>query len=214
MKQLIYIIMVALLPLSASAQGTGLFGATQPKAKQTVDYSQYGQGTLPVNGGKVEFSKTISLEGKTPDAAYRLLTSWASARFMANVENGKWNEPAYFRNLQYSKVVEANEQTRHIVCQGCEEQVFKNQFLSKDFTEVEYTLTIDITTTGITATMANIAYNYTFANERERRTAEEVITDDVVFTKKGKWIPAYRKFRVKTVNLAQELFREIEFTME
>ncbi len=214
MKRLIYAIILATMPFMASAQNTGLFGSNTSGTKKATDYSAYMQGAVPESGGKVVFSHTFKTSGKTPADIYTALASWASARYMADVENGKWNDKDYFRNLQYSRVSQTDKQAGLIVCQGCEEQVFSNKFLEKDYTEIEYVLTINIKDTEVSATMTDIAYNYTFASNRERRTAETVITDSEVFTKKGKWIKSYRKFRVKTVDLANELFREIAYTIE
>ena len=58
--------------------------------------------------------------------------------------------------------------------------------------------------------MTNIAYVYTFTSEKERVAAEAYITDETAFNKKGNFIKQNRKFRVKTVDLANELFSEIE----
>lgn len=214
MKRLIYAIILATMPFMASAQNTGLFGSNLSGTKKVADYSAYMQGAVPEAGGKVTFTHTFKADGKTKADLYNALASWASARYMADVENGKWNDRDYFRNLQYARVSQNDKQAGLIVCQASEEQVFSNKFLEKDYTEMEYVLTINIKDGEVSATMTDIAYNYTFTSKRERRPAEQVITDAEVFTKKGKWIKSYRKFRVKTVDLANELFREIAFTIE
>ena len=117
----------------------------------------------------------------------------------------------YFRNLAYAsaKVDESGNKTQ-IVCQGNEEIVFTNKILERDYAEIEYKLNITVDNGMAKATMTNIAYVYTFTSERERVTAESYITDETAFTKKGKFIKQNRKFRVKTVDLANELFSEIE----
>lgn len=209
MKHLIITFMVAILPICANAQNSGIFGKKATTTKVT-DFTPYMQGAVPVENGLVTFTKTISAPGQTKQDLYRKVASWASARYMPNVENGKWNDHDYFRNLEYATVKNADEAKGQIVCQGCEELVFSSKILEKDYTEAEYKLTIQISDGSVKAVMNNIVYVYTFADERERKTAELYITDDMAFTKKGKFIKQNRKFRVKTVDLANELFSEIE----
>jgi len=194
--------------MSASAQNSGIF-AKGNTATKIVDYTPYMQGAVPMVNGAITFSKTIEAPGKKMSDLYLALSSWASARYMAGIENGKWTDKDYFRNLDFAKIKSADKEKGLIVCQGNEELVFSNKLLEKDFTQVEYILTLNITDGKVTATMNNIFYVYTFTSEKERFSAESYITDDASFTKKGKWIKANRKFRVKTINLANELFDEI-----
>jgi hypothetical protein len=129
---------------------------------------------------------------------------------MPNIENGKWTDHDYFRNLAYSSVKTSNENKSQIICQGNEEIVFSNKILERDYAEIEYKLYINVSDGLVKATLTNIAYVYTFTSEREHVTAEEYITDENAFNKKGNFIKQNRKFRVKTVDLANELFTEIE----
>lgn len=214
MRHLIYIMALAMITLNANAQTAGLFGRNRTQNAKNMDYTPYADQSEFITDGKVVFTKSFDTTGKDKAQIYRALASWASARYMPEVENGKWNDPDYFRNLKFSSIREANEATGYIVCQGSEEQVFSNKLLSKDFTEMEYTLELNITGQSVKATIKNIVYNYTFASSLERRPAEEVITDEYVFTNKGKWIKSMRKFRVKTIDLAHELFNEIEKTVK
>lgn len=212
MKKIIMTLMVAMLPFCMNAQNTGLFGKKNTSNKVT-DFTPYMQGAVPVENGLVTFSKTLTATGKSKEELYRQIASWASARYMPNIENGKWTDPDYFRNLAYSsvKVVgDASASTTQITCQGNEEIVFSNKILERDYAEIEYKLNISINDGTVKATMTNISYVYTFTSERERFTAETYITDDTAFNKKGNFIKQNRKFRVKTVDLANELFAEIE----
>ena len=201
--------MVAMLPFCANAQNTGIFGKKSTSTKVT-DFTPYMQGAVPVENGLVTFSKSIVATGKSKEDLYRQVASWASARYMPNIENGKWTDPDYFRNLAYSTVKTADENKSQIICQGNEEIVFTNRILERDYAEIEYKLNINISDGIVKATMTNIAYVYTFTSERERVAAESYITDETAFNKKGKFIKQNRKFRVKTVDLANELFSEIE----
>lgn len=212
MKSLILTIMVAMLPFCVNAQNTGIFGKKNTSTKVT-DFTPYMQGAVPVENGLVTFSKTFTATGKSKEDLYRQIASWASARYMPNIENGKWTDPDYFRNLAYSSVKvsdDASDPKTQIVCQGNEEIVFTNRILERDYAEIEYKLNIKINDGSVKATMTNIAYVYTFTSEKERVAAEAYITDETAFNKKGNFIKQNRKFRVKTVDLANELFSEIE----
>ena len=212
MKSLILTLMVAMLPFCVNAQNTGIFGKKNTSTKVT-DFTPYMQGAVPVENGLVTFSKTFTATGKSKEDLYRQIASWASARYMPNIENGKWTDPDYFRNLAYSSVKvsgDSSDPKTQIVCQGYEEIVFTNRILERDYAEIEYKLNIKINDGSVKATMTNIAYVYTFTSEKERVAAEAYITDETAFNKKGNFIKQNRKFRVKTVDLANELFSEIE----
>lgn len=209
MKKPFIALMVAILPLCANAQNEGIFAKKNTTVK-TVDYSPYMQGTVPEINGNVVFTQTITAPNKSKEDLYKAIASWTSIRFMPDIENGKWTDKDYFHNLALSGFKTADAATGHIVCQGNEELVFSNKFLEKDYSEIEYTFDISIKDGSITVTLSNIVYVYTFTSEKERFTAESFITDEASFTKKGKFIKDNRKFRVKTINLKDELVSEIE----
>ena len=208
MKKLILAMMVAVLPLCMNAQSTGLFG--RKSAKVEVDNSAYMQGAIPTVDGKVVFSKTINAEGKSKADLFKTLAQWTSFRYTANTGRGLWNEPDYFKNLEYATVKDADANAANIVCQGNEEIVFSNKLLAKDASQFNYILTLDIKDGVVVATISNIAYVYNLTEEAERFTAEEWITDEVSFTKKGKAIKTNLKFRIKTVDSKDQIFEEIE----
>lgn len=208
MNRLVIALAIALLPVCSHAQNKGIF-AKNPNSKEAVDYSPYMQGAVTEVDGKVVFSRTIAAPGKSQAELYALVGSWASARFLPNVENGKWTDKDYFRNLDMSGTKESDKSAGRLVLQGNEELVFRNSFLSKDYTVIDYLLEIDVKDESVSVTMRNISYVYTFASENERVTAEAYITDAESFNKKGEFYKSNRKFRVKTINLKDELFSEI-----
>lgn len=208
MKKLILAMMVAVLPLCMNAQSKGLLG--RKTAKVEVDNSAYMQGAIPTVDGKVVFSKTINAQGKSKSDLYKALAQWSSFRYAANTERGLWNDPDYFKNLEYAAVKDADSNAAKIVCQGNEEIVFSNRILAKDASQFNYILDIDIKDGTVVATISNIAYVYNLTEEPQRLTAEEWITDEVSFTKKGKAIKSNLKFRIKTVDTKDEIFEEIE----
>ncbi len=208
MNKIVIVMMLALIPLCSNAQNQGMFGKRTVSTKQQKDYTPYMQGAVPVVNGEVVFTQTIAAPGKTKAELYRLVASWASARYLPNVENGKWTDSDYFRNLDLSGV-KSDEAAGKLECQGNEEIVFRNRFLEKDYAEIDYKLYIDVQDGVVIATMTNISYAYTFTEEKSRFSAESFITDEESFDKKGKFYKDNRKFRVKTIDLKNELFSEI-----
>lgn len=208
MNKIVIVIMLALVPLCSNAQSQGLFGKRTTSTKQQKDYTPYMQGAVPVVNGEVVFTQTIAAPGKTKSELYRLVASWASARYLPNVENGKWTDHDYFRNLNLASV-KADDTAGKLECQGNEEIVFRNRFLEKDYSEIDYKLYIEVQDGAVTATMKNISYVYTFTDEKSRFSAESFITDEESFNKKGQFYKDNRKFRVKTIDLKNELFSEI-----
>lgn len=208
MKKHVIAIAIALLPVCTYAQNKGMF-AKNPNSKEAVDYTPYKQGAVPEVDGKVMFSQTIAAPGKSQAELYALVGSWASARFLPNVENGKWTDKDYFHNLEMAGTKENDQSAGKLVLQGNEELVFRNSFLAKDYTEIDYLLELDVKDGVVNVSMYNISYVYTFSSEKERVTAEAYITDAESFNKKGDFYKSNRKFRVKTIDLKDELFSEI-----
>ncbi len=208
MNRIFIAIAIALTSVCANAQNKGMF-AKNPSSKEAVDYTPYMQGAVTEVDGKVVFSQTIAAPGKSQTELYSLVGSWASARFLPNVENGKWTDKDYFRNLEMAGTKESDKNAGRLVLQGNEELVFRNSFLSRDYTVIDYLLELDVKDGAVSVTMRNISYVYTFGAERERVAAEDYITDRESFNKKGKFYKGNRKFRVKTINLKDELFSEI-----
>ena len=213
MNRLVIALMIALLPACTYAQNKGMF-AKNPDTKKIIDDTPYLQGAVPEVNGKVVFSQTIAAPGKSKAELYTLVGSWASARFLQNVENGKWTDKDYFHNLEMSGVKTNDESAGKLLVQGNEELVFRNSFLAKDYTEITYQLHIDIKDGAVSVSMQNISYVYTFSSEKERIEAELLITDSESFNKKSEFYKVNRKFRVKTINLKDELFSEIATTIQ
>ena len=58
--------------------------------------------------------------------------------------------------------------------------------------------------------MSQLYYTYVFVEDPERMAAEEWISDREAFDKKGRLLKSVARFRVKTVDLKDELMKEIE----
>lgn len=200
--------MALLLPLCANAQSSGLF--SKKKIKMQKDMTEYLQkDAVPVVDGRVTFSTTISVPGVSKDEIYRKVLQWADLRYTPQTEHGEWTDKDYYKNLDNSMVREADKETGSIVCVGHEEQVFSNKTLAKDYCNTTYLLEIGISDGSATVTMTNIIYTYNLTAENERLMAEDWITDEEAINKKGNLNRISGKFRVKTIDLKDELFSEI-----
>lgn len=207
MKKLIIAIMVAFMPVCIHTAQAQLFSKKDFKGK--MERSAYMQGAVPEVNGKVEFNENFSAPGKTKDQIYQQVLSWANLRFMPETERGVWNDDNYFKNNEFSKVVSADKNTGVIVCQADENIVFTNKTLAKDYTRANYTLTIRVKDNGGEVTMNNIIYTYNLTENTERIAAEDWITDKEAISKKGGLLKGAARFRIKTVDLKNELVKEI-----
>ena len=138
------------------------------------------------------------------------MLQWASFRFNPETEYGKWPNADYFKNTEYARVLKAEEENGLLKIQGNEDMIFTNKALAKDMAVASYILTLNCTDGGIDVEMSNISYTYSLSDTPERIEAEDWITDKEAFNKKGQLSKGSGKFRVKTIDLKDSLFEEIE----
>lgn len=208
MKKIIIALMALSMPLFINAQSSGLF--SKKKIASRKDLTEYMQGAVPTVGEKVVFNTTISAPGKSKAELYSIVSSWANLRYTANQARGEWNDADFFKNTEYAEVRTADKQNGSVVCNGAEEMVFSNKALAKDYTYIYYTLKLNVADGKIIFNMDNIAYLYAGGSENpERMKAEDWITDAYAFNKKGELHRINGKFRVKTVDLKDELIKEL-----
>ena len=209
MKKFVFTMMLMVAPLCMVSAQSGLISTKKLYTKK-ADMSEYlVPGVVPIVDGKVVFTKEIAAEGQSKDELFRVLSSFASLRFEANAQRGDWREPNFFRNIDYAQVKEADKQAGRIVAQGAEEMIFSNRALAKDYTHAFYRFTAEASQGKIRVTVDNIAYVYVGSQETERIPAEDWITDKEAINKKGKLSRISGKFRVKTIDLFNEIVDEI-----
>ncbi len=200
----------ACLPLLMSAQSEGLFARKKPQKQQT-DMSAYtAAGAVPVKDGKVTFTETIALPGMAKADIYSRLAQWASFRYEPNTVNGIYTDGDFFKNLEYSMVKEADKNAGTISCVGAEELIFSIKPLAKNYTQAFYTLNITASDGKAEFTLTNLSFNVDQGEGKfERVAAEEWITDEECLNKKGELRRIPGKYRVKTIDLVEELKKEI-----
>jgi len=209
MKKIITLLAL-LLPLStATVMAQGLFSKKEYDGGRQ-DRSVYMQGAVPEFNGKVVFNKHIEAAGKSKSDLYKKMLQWASFRFNPETEYGKWPNADYFKNTEYARVLKAEDENGLLKIQGNEDMIFTNKALAKDMAVASYILTLTCTDGGIDVEMSNISYTYSLSETPERIEAEDWITDKEAFNKKGQLSKGSGKFRVKTIDLKDRLFEEIE----
>lgn len=208
MKKLLLAIMVAVLPVCVETASAQLFAKKFYQGRK--DNKEYLQGAVPQVDGKVVFSKEFIIKKNVYDA----LKQWAERRFQPDAQQGEWKDVNYFRNGKYAFVKTPDKNT--IICRGDEDMVFNRIGLGFDQSLVNYSLTLNITKTKVVATISNIIYTYRPAEDVdiERFFAEEKITDSEALSKEGNLRHGTDKFRIKTIDLVDELFSEIEANLK
>ena len=210
MKKIIIALFAVALPLMMQAQREGLLSRKAPKGK--ADTSAYSaQGAVPEEAGKVVFKDVIAAPGKSKEDIFNKVAQWASLRYEPNSMMGNdYKEPNFFKNLEFSKVKEANKQSGKIECQGAEELIFSIKPLAKNFTQAFYLLDLSVSEGKVEFMLHTLSFNVDQGdNEFLRMTAEEWITDSKCLSKKGELRRINGKFRIKTIDLVNELKKEI-----
>lgn len=211
MKKLMTAIVALLLPFCVT-DAQGLFskkeydGGRQPR-------ETYMQGAVPEEDGKVVFRQSFEAPGLSKSDIFQKLSAWASFRYNPTTEYGKWTDANYFKNTEYARVLKASAEEGVIKIQGNEELVFTNKTLAKDTSVTGYTLLLEIQDGKASAEIRNINYTYSLTENPERIDAEDWITDSEAITKQNKLNRGSGKFRVKTIDLKDELFSEIANTL-
>lgn len=158
--------------------------------------SQYLAGTIPVVDGKVTFSSTFTNPLMSQEQMYNQLLVWSQKRFKTDEQN-------------FGRVLYSNPEKGQIVNQGSEYIIFSQKALSLDRTKINYRLIFLLSPSKCEMTISNIHYIY--GEKDEKILAEEWITDEVALNKsKTKLIYGTKKFRIKTIDLINELENEVK----
>ena len=184
MKRLQLIVMALLASLAGMAQ---------------VD-AHYGVGAVPVVNNRVTFEKTIPIPaGQDGKEAFGKAVKWMEGRFVTPT-------------VISSKTVTQDDMNDVRIIQAEEWLVFRRRWWELDRSRITYLLEMTSGEKGLTLRMTRIRYLY--EEERgggQRFTAEEWITDDECFNDtKTKFLRGSGKFRIKTIDLFDQLASEVE----
>lgn len=210
MKKIIVALIVVAFPLMMQAQREGLIARKAPKGK--ADMAAYTEkGAVPEVDGKVVFREVIAAPGKTKEDIFNKVAQWASLRYEPNSMMGDdYRDANFFKNIEFSKVKEANRQSGKIECQGAEELLFSLKTLAKNYTQAFYQLDLSVSDGKVDFMLHTLSFNVDQGEgEFLRMAAEEWITDAECLNKKGELKRTNGKFRIKTIDLVNELKKEI-----
>ncbi len=166
-------------------------------AVRAQDNGKYLEGAVPEIDGKVVFTKSLHIPSFSKDRMFETVSNWANERFKSVEGFGQG-------------VVYSNKETGEIACRGDEYLVFSSSSFSLDRSRISYLLKMECGEGTCEISMSGIRYQYdvSYQKQPERYTAEEHITDKNALSK-GKLNRGNGKFRVKTIDLKDELFTEI-----
>lgn len=178
-------------------------GSKQQKPKEENEEDEkYLEGAVPLVNGNIEWEKTFETASSPEDNYQRMIQFFAA---MTKEKN----------QLPSSNVALVNENERTIVAHFEEWLVFASNFISIDRTKFIYNIIATCQGNTVNVRLFRISYRY----EEERTTkslikAEEWITDDVCLNKKKTKLNRISgKFRRKTIDRKDEIFKNIEQTL-
>lgn len=210
MKKLIIAICALALPAVMSAQSEGLFARKKINSAK-ADQSAYAKkGIIPMVNGKVEYGYSIAAPGKSKEEIFQNLSQWASFRYEPNTTQGVYTDANFFKNIEYSRVKSADKASGEILCDGAEELIFSLKPLAKNYTQAFYVLKLKATDGKVEFRLCSLSFNVDMGEGQfSRQSAEELITDEEALNKKGELRRFNGKFRIKTIDLVDELTKEI-----
>ena len=189
MKKIIFMLTVALL----STVGV----QAQLIKKESVISEAYEAGKVPVINGKVTFETSIPAKGLTAKEVEERVNGWIAKRYV---------KPTVISVKRFD-----SEKPGTTIIKGEEYIVFKNTFLVLSRARMYYFLTLTAEDGCCNFHLSRITYWYDDEDEKGgiKMIAEDWITDDNAFDKKGKMKKFEGKFRRKTIDLKEQLINEL-----
>ena len=189
MKKIIFMLTVALL----STVGV----QAQLIKKESVISEAYEAGKVPVINGKVTFETSIPAKGLTAKEVEERVNGWIAKRYV---------KPTVISVKRFD-----SEKPGTTIIKGEEYIVFKNTFFVLSRARMYYFLTLTAEDGSCNFHLSRITYWYDDEDEKGgiKMIAEDWITDDNAFDKKGKMKKFEGKFRRKTIDLKEQLINEL-----
>ena len=195
MKNLILTLVLALVCCGASAQLI--------KEKEPVD-PRYLAGAVPVVDDKVTFSRDITFKSSLPaDSLYHLLARWTGGYFSKNPD------------VLVRKNINSSLADHRVEVGVVQYITFKKSTFVLDRSQIIYALTMQIADGKVSVKMTDISYYYEEDRSPEKHKAEEWITDEASLNrKKDGLLRANGKFRIKTINLFDNIVADVNFFLD
>ncbi len=182
------------LLLACATLSTSIAQITAPVIEEKPETDiKYMVGAVTEVGGKVVLSRTVEVPaGLTQQEVMNRVDAWL-------IRCTKDERMHFNQRLPQT----ADNELLHSYSL---ELTFSKSFLAHDFAEMSYVLAVRYEGGQIILEMSHINYKYTEGNQLNKYTAEEMITDKYALNKKkDKLVFGFKKFRIKTIDLLDEL---------
>ena len=180
--------------LACATMSTSIAQITAPVIEEKSETDiRYMAGAVPEVNGKVVLTRTIEVPaGLTQQEVMNRVDAWL-------VRCTKDERMHYNQRLPKA----ADNELQHSYSM---ELTFSKSFLAHDFAELAYVLAVRFEGGQLIMEMSHINYKYNENNKLNKYTAEEMIVDKYALNKKKtKLIFGFKKFRMKTIDLLDEL---------
>ena len=182
------------LLLACATMSTSIAQITAPVVEEKSETDiRYMAGAVPEVNGKVVLTRTVEVPaGLTQQEVMNRVDAWL-------VRCTKDERMHYNQRLPKA----ADNELQHSYSM---ELTFSKSFLAHDFAELAYVLAVRYEGGQLIMEMSHINYKYNENNKLNKYTAEEMIVDKYALNKKKtKLIFGFKKFRMKTIDLLDEL---------
>lgn len=180
--------------LACATMSTSIAQITAPVIEEKPETDiRYMAGAVPEVNGKVVLTRTVEVPaGLTQQEVMNRVDAWL-------VRCTKDERMHYNQRLPKA----ADNELQHSYSM---ELTFSKSFLAHDFAELAYVLAVRYEGGQLVMEMSHINYKYNENNKLNKYTAEEMIVDKYALNKKKtKLIFGFKKFRMKTIDLLDEL---------
>lgn len=155
--------------------------------------------------GKVSFSTTIAVKGKTRKQIMDAVMLYGKDLVSRASEK--------YPNRSAAQVID--EENGIISMRISDEVIFSSKFLGTDFTRMNYVLLFTCNNNELKVKMTHITYDYEEQRKAQHLTAEENIIDEIAINKaKNKLRHFYNKFRRATLDYRTKTFSTLTETFQ
>ena len=167
------------------------------------DMSKYMTGAIPLEDGKVVFSKDIDAPGLSSEQVYDLAYHWLELYLKEHKMDRKDPDTKIFEEKDKGEIAAMPE--HHLV--------FKKTILSVDRSFITYRIKFTASDQHLKVRIWTITYEYYVPDKKEpeRYTAENAITDEYALDNtQTKLNQITSKFRIKTIDMVDDIYASLQ----
>lgn len=162
----------------------------------------YLKGAVPEVDGKVTYTFTIDVPGKTAAEVYDIV--YDRLEKFTNTD----------KHTEASHVAIVNKEEKSIIATCKEWLIFTDKLLLLDRTKFNYVIIADCEAGKVSMTIQRLTYEYANQRNVEFMTAEDLITDRKTLANNGmKLKKTNSKFRKKTIDRVKEIMQYFQDTI-